>query len=57
MTDTTKPPKKGTPKSNPAINEHIGRELRTLFDGVVAEPVPDKLKELLEQLEQKQTKP
>jgi hypothetical protein len=24
------------------LSEHIGRELRSMFDGVVAEPVPDR---------------
>lgn len=38
------------------LSEHIGRELRSLFDGVVAEPVPDRFRELLEALEKKQSK-
>lgn len=38
------------------LAEHIGRELRSMFDGVVAEPVPDRFRELLEALEKKQTK-
>lgn len=38
------------------VSEHIGRELRAMFDGVVAEPVPEKFLELLEELERKQPK-
>jgi Anti-sigma factor NepR len=38
------------------LSEHIGRELRSMFDGVVAEPVPDRFRELLEALEKKQAK-
>lgn len=39
-----------------ALNTHIGRELRAMFDDVVAQPVPEKFQELLEELERKQTK-
>jgi hypothetical protein len=38
------------------LSEHIGRELRSMFDGVVAEPVPDRFRELLDALEKKQSK-
>jgi hypothetical protein len=38
------------------VSEHIGRELRSMFDDVVAEPVPDRFRELLEALEKKQAK-
>lgn len=38
------------------VSEHIGRELRAMFDGVVAEPVPEKFRELLEELERKKPK-
>lgn len=45
---------------NPArtvkLQEHIGRELKALFEDVVAEPVPEKLQRLLEELERKQSK-
>jgi hypothetical protein len=40
-----------------AIHEHIGGQLKAMFDAVVEEPVPDKLRELLEELERKQPKP
>jgi hypothetical protein len=38
------------------IGDAIGRQLRTLFDDVAAEPVPDKLRELLDELERKSGK-
>jgi hypothetical protein len=56
MTDKPKPPEKATPKRG-TMDEYIGRELRALFNGVIAEPVPEKFRKLLEQLERKQTKP
>lgn len=54
------PPKRPS-KANKAdkaaqINEHIGRELRAMFDDVVAEPVPEKFQRLLEELEKNQSK-
>ena len=39
-----------------ALHEHIGGQLRAMFDEVVEAPVPDKFRELLEQLERKQPK-
>lgn len=39
-----------------AIQEHIGRELRAMFEEVVAQPVPEKLHRLLEELARKQPK-
>jgi hypothetical protein len=53
------PPKPGASKDSDKaakLSEHIGRELRSMFDGVVAEPVPDRFLELLEALEKKQSK-
>jgi hypothetical protein len=35
------------------IGEMIGRELKAMFDDVVAEPVPEEFRELLEELERK----
>jgi len=37
-----------------AIHEHIGRQLRGIFDEVVTQPVPKKFRELLDELERKQ---
>lgn len=44
------------PKGGEA-NERIGRELRAMFDDVVAAPVPDKFRQLLDELERKVRKP
>jgi hypothetical protein len=55
MTHKPKPSDKAAPRFA-TVNEHIGRELRALFDGVVAEPVPEKFRQLLEQLERKRAK-
>jgi Anti-sigma factor NepR len=38
-----------------AIHEHIGRQLRGIFDEVVTQPVPDKFRKLLDELERKQS--
>lgn len=43
----------GRPKSEFPIQEHIGRTLKALFDDVTAQPVPEKLTELLRELERK----
>jgi hypothetical protein len=37
-----------------AMHEHIGRQLRGIFDEVVTQPVPDKFRKLLDELERKQ---
>jgi hypothetical protein len=37
------------------IHEHIGRQLKTLFEEVSDQPVPDKLRRLLEELEKKES--
>lgn len=37
------------------IHEHIGRQLRNMFEDVVAQPVPDKLRKLLDELERKRS--
>jgi hypothetical protein len=38
------------------MHEHIGRQLRSMFEDVVAQPVPDRLQKLLEELERKRSK-
>ena len=37
----------------PELQAHIGRQLRSLYDEVLKEPVPDHLRELLAELEKK----
>jgi hypothetical protein len=39
------------------VGDRIGRELRAMFADVVAEPVPEKIRALLEELESKSRKP
>ena len=36
------------------MHEHIGRHLKVMFEDVANEPIPDKLRELLDKLERKQ---
>ena len=38
------------------MHEHIGRQLKAMFEEVVAQPVPDRLRKLLEDLERKRSK-
>jgi Anti-sigma factor NepR len=48
------PPNGKTPATPAApIHDYIGRKLKGMFDEVVSEPVPDKLRALLEELERK----
>lgn len=39
------------------MHEHIGRQLRGIFDEVVTQPVPEKFRQLLDELERKQSDP
>ena len=39
------------------MHEHIGRQLRGIFDEVVTQPVPEKFRKLLDELERKQSGP
>ncbi len=34
------------------VHEHIGSQLRRLFDGVVEEPIPNRFKALLDKLDE-----
>jgi hypothetical protein len=43
-------------KLGPDLQAHIGRQLRSMYDEVLKEPVPDRLRELLQQFEQKTSK-
>jgi hypothetical protein len=46
-------PKAAAPSRGVELSEQIGRELRAMFDEVVAEPVPEKFRQLLEELERR----
>ena len=37
----------------PQVQEHIGRQLRAVYDDVLKQPVPDRFRELMEKLDQK----
>jgi hypothetical protein len=48
-----RPTKRPDGKKSAELGEHIGRSLRTMFQDVVAEPVPERFQKLLEELERK----
>ena len=50
--ETDMPPTKEA-KLGPDLQAHIGRQLRSMYDEVLKEPVPDRLRDLLLRLEQK----
>jgi hypothetical protein len=41
------------PGLQPQVQDHIGRQLRALYDDVLSQPVPDRFKELMERLDRK----
>jgi hypothetical protein len=43
-------PAKARKPADPAISAAIARQLRSLYDGVLTEPVPDALSELVKRL-------
>jgi hypothetical protein len=50
--ETHAPPESAV-KLGPELQAHIGRQLRSLYDAVLKEPVPDRLHDLLQRLGQK----
>jgi hypothetical protein len=43
---------KGTkPALLPQLQDHIGRQLRAVYDDVLQQPVPDRFRELMEKLD------
>lgn len=46
-------PAGSTRKRRPNVKDHIGRQLRALYDEVASQPVPDRFMELLNRLEVK----
>jgi hypothetical protein len=40
-------------RRNPNVKDHIGRQLRALYDEVAGQPVPDRFMELLNRLDEK----
>ncbi len=51
--DRAGPPEAGPAQLDAALQGHIGRYLRHLYDDVVQQPVPDRFKQLLDELERK----
>ena len=50
------PAKKRDHAAAAGVGRQIGERLKTMFDGVLTEPVPDKFRVLLEELERKLSK-
>jgi hypothetical protein len=42
------------PGIQPQIQDHIGRQLRAIYEDLLSQPVPDRFAELLEKLDQKE---
>ncbi len=40
-------------RMKPQVQEHIGRQLRAVYDDVLKQPLPDRFRELMEKLDQK----
>jgi hypothetical protein len=41
------------PSVQPQIQDHIGRQLRAIYEELLSQPVPDRFAELLEKLDRK----
>lgn len=41
----------GKPALLPQVQDHIGRQLRAVYDDVLQQPVPDRFRELMEKLD------
>jgi hypothetical protein len=41
------------PTLQPQVQDHIGRQLRAVYDDILSQPVPDRFRELVEKLEAK----
>jgi Anti-sigma factor NepR len=52
-TEVTPQSEASSPPLGPALQAHIGKQLRAAFQSVLAEPVPSRFVELLESLEKK----
>jgi anti-sigma factor NepR-like protein len=49
-------PENAASSESSELGDAVGRGLKSLFDSVAAEPVPDKLRQLIEELERKSSK-
>lgn len=50
-TDTGAAAERGSATLDPRLQAHIGRQLKSMYDEYLSEPVPDHLIELLEKLD------
>jgi hypothetical protein len=41
------------PGLQPQVQDHIGRQLRAVYDDLLNQPVPDRFKELMDKLDKK----
>ncbi|MCP8937278.1 hypothetical protein NK718_02015 [Alsobacter sp. SYSU M60028] len=39
------------PALQPNVQDHIGRQLRAIYDDLLSQPVPDRFRELMEKLD------
>jgi hypothetical protein len=44
-------------RRKPSVQDHIGQELRAMYDEVLQQPIPDRFLELLNALDEKADKP
>lgn len=44
-------------RRKPSIQDHIGQELRAMYDEVLQQPIPDRFLDLLKALDEKADKP
>ncbi len=51
--DRAAPGPKSTPRLKPQVQEHIGRQLRAVYDDVLKQPLPDRFRELMDKLDKK----
>lgn len=46
-------PQRRAPGLQPQVQDHIGRQLRAVYDDLLNQPVPDQFKELMDKLDKK----
>ena len=44
-------------RRKPSVQDHIGQELRAMYDEVLQQPIPDRFLDLLKELDEKADKP
>lgn len=50
--DPAAPAPRPAPRLKPQVQEHIGRQLRAVYDDVLKQPLPDRFRELMDKLDQ-----